>query len=219
MKAAAAHPRRSAWSTAAVIVSIVAVGTVVAGLLNDPQSDAVAIPGCDEVVQPDETHRVNFAYAQSGSYDDPDHSWFSDAKAAAMSRALVEALPAGTTVEDDPFSTPLHFGQIANATASGTVSLGGERGDLTVSVRQSDEPPGPCFAGFVDERRTLDDGTVVDTLAGETRRRVVLYTDGSRIDAYADQVLTVEQLVDIATIRALRVSDPAPPAVPSAPGN
>ncbi|SNS99715.1 hypothetical protein [Rhodococcoides kyotonense] len=198
MNTARTHARGSAWSTAAVIVGIVAAGTVVAGLLNDPQSEAITIPGCDEVVQPEDMQRINYAFVGADSYDD---LWFSEEKATAMSDALAGALPADAVVEP-----PLSFD--SDATAHGTVSVNGNSGQLTVRVWQSDEPAGPCFAGYVDERRSLSDGTVLD-ISGE---RVIAYVpDGSRIDVNADNVFTVKQLTDIATTPGLRVSESSVP--------
>lgn len=106
---------KSAWSTAAVIIAIVAVGVVVAGLLHNPQPDAITIPGCDEVTQPEDLHRVNFAYVPNGSYDNADYPWFSRAKAAAMSDALAGALPRGATVEPDSMGPSLVFGPISSS--------------------------------------------------------------------------------------------------------
>ena len=180
----------------AVIVAIVAVGIVVAGLLDDPQPDAVAIPGCGEVIQPADMQRINYAIVD-------DNSAPREFDAATMSDVLIQALPAGTTVKPDPTFPPLTF-DVA-ATAHGTISLGGASGDLTVMLSTSDQPVGPCFAGYVDERRTLDDGTTIDTTSSETSSRVRVYApDGSRVDASADSVLTVQQLTDIAMTPGLR---------------
>lgn len=195
----------SPWSTVAVIAAIVAAGTVVAGLTNDPQSDAVAIPGCDEVVQPEEMHRINCAFVVGNDY--PEGTWISEAKASAMTSALRGALPEGTAVVPDEAWPPLVFEPAGNdLTATGKIVMDGVVGDLTVAVRESDEPAGPCFAGFVDERRTVDDGTVIDISA----HRVLAYaTDGSAIDVNSRHVLTPEQLVVIATTPEFRVSAPA----------
>ncbi|QII05727.1 hypothetical protein BH93_10405 [Rhodococcoides fascians A25f] len=212
---------KSAWSTAAVIIAIVAVGVVVAGLLHNPQPDAITIPGCDEVTQPEDLHRVNFAYVPNGSYDNADYPWFSRAKAAAMSDALAGALPRGATVEPDSMGPSLVFGPISSSpgggisggdtSANGFLSMGSVEGGLTVTVSKSDQPPGPCFAGYVDERRTLADGIVVDISGGEKNRRVQAFVpDGSRIDASSAGLLTVEQLMDIVTAPGLRVSVPVP---------
>ncbi|MGV8871839.1 MAG: hypothetical protein ACOH2Q_04890 [Rhodococcus sp. (in: high G+C Gram-positive bacteria)] len=212
---------RSAWSTVAVIVGIVAVGVVAAGLLHTPQSDAIAIPGCDEVAQPEDLQRINFAFVVNETYDSPDYPWFSEAKAAAMSEALAGALPRGATVQPDSIGPSLKFGPISSSpdggigggdtSASGVLSMGNHDGGLTVTVSQSDQPPGPCFAGYVDERRTLADGIIVDTSDGETSRRVQAYVpDGSRIDASSQEALTLDELIDIVTTPGLRVSEPVP---------
>ncbi|MFC9836501.1 hypothetical protein ACFVKB_22180 [Rhodococcus sp. NPDC127530] len=102
--------RDSTWFDVVVIVSTVAAGTVVAGLLNDAENgEPVAdraysyvlepapypaqIPGCDVVEPPSEPERVNFATVGSDEYDNPRYPWFSGAKAAAMTQAAVDALP------------------------------------------------------------------------------------------------------------------------------
>jgi len=61
------------------------------------------------------------------------------------------------------------------------------------------------LAGYVDERRTLSDGTVVDLRSSERGSRVEVYgTDGSIVDVSADPVLTVQQVTDIAMTPGLR---------------
>ncbi|OZC88532.1 hypothetical protein CH254_11495 [Rhodococcus sp. 06-412-2C] len=187
---------KSVWSTVAVIVGTVAAGVVVAGLLHDPQPAAVSIPGCEEVVQPEDMQRINYAIAGPDSvpvgFD-----------AAAKSAALIQALPAGTTVEPDAMFPPLTFDTGANA--FGRIVLGGAVGDVSVMLSTSDQPAGPCFAGYVDERRTLSDGTVVDVTSGQNGSRVEVYaTDGSHVDVSADRVLTVQQVTDIAMTPGLR---------------
>lgn len=178
----------------------------------------------------EELHRVNFAFIVDESGNNPDARWFSDAKGAAMSNALAGALPTGAVVEADPPSPSLRFETIDSAvggssfvgsttTAHGKVFLSGQSGELTVTVQKSNEPAGPCFAGIVDERRKVDAGTIVDISDGETLRRVIAYTNGSRIDASADGALTVEQLIDITTTRGLRVDEPVPVETPGAVGN
>ncbi|MDI9933090.1 hypothetical protein QM588_21945 [Rhodococcus sp. IEGM 1354] len=187
---------KSVWSTVVVIFGTVAAGVVVAGLLHDPQPDAVSIPGCAEVVQPEDMQRINYAFVGPDSapvgFD-----------AAAKSAALVGALPAGTTVEPDAMFPPLTFD--FQASAYGRISLGGAVGDLDVRLSTSDQSAGPCFAGYVDERRTLSDGTVVDLKSSERGSRVEVYgTDGSIVDVSADPVLTVQQVTDIAMTPGLR---------------
>lgn len=203
-----AGPRRSAsaWSTAGVIVAIVAVGIVAGGLLNDPQPDPETIPGCDEVVQPDATRHIDYAFIEDRRYANPDYGWFSESKALTMSDALRAALPRTTEVLPYSLHTPLQFQPFGSeSTAQGLVSFGGEEGNLTVVVQQSTEPAGPCIIGYVDERHVLDDGTVVDTSDGEHGRRARAYTpDGSLIDVSITGAFTVEQLADIASAPGLR---------------
>jgi hypothetical protein len=102
--------RDSKWFDVVVIVSTVAAGTVVAGLLNDyeagepvadrtysyvsePAPYPVRIPGCDAVEPTSEPKRFTFATVGPGEYDNPTYPWFSGAKAAAMTQAAVDALP------------------------------------------------------------------------------------------------------------------------------
>ena len=189
---------KSVWSTVAVIVGTVSAGVVVAGLLHDRGPDAVSIPGCAEVVQPEDMQRINFAFVGPDSVPE-------GFDAAAKSAALMQALPAGTTVEPDPSFPPLTFD--AGATAHGTIERGGAVGNLDVRLSTSDQPAGPCFAGFVDERRTLSDGTVIDVRSAENSSDVRVYaTDGSLVDVSADRVLTVRQVTDIAMTPSLRWS-------------
>jgi len=102
--------RDSRWFDVVVILSTIAAGTVVAGLLNDPGPNEhttdgaytyafepapypARIPGCDVVEPPSDPERVNFATVGPGEYDNPRYPWFSGAKAAAMTQAAVDALP------------------------------------------------------------------------------------------------------------------------------
>lgn len=209
--------RGSVWSTVAVIVGIVAVGTVVAGLLHEPQPDPITIPGCAEVIQPEDSVRVNYAFAIEGDADNSEVPWRFDSKAQSMTDALIAALPTGATVEPEPFAPTFGFDAVAvrqsldgEANALGTVTVGDRTGALTVTVGLSDVPPGPCFAGAVDERSTQADGTVLDLQARtDTSRVVASATDGTRIDVNAKGVLTLEQVIDIALAPGLRASTPA----------
>ncbi|MGF0310997.1 hypothetical protein [Rhodococcus sp. IEGM1428] len=187
---------KSVWSTVAVIVGTVAAGVVVAGLLHDPQPPAVSIPGCEEVLLPEDMQRINYAIAGPDSVP-------AGFDAAAKSAALIQALPAGTTVEPDAMFPPLTFD--TRAIAYGRIALGGAVGDVNVTLSTSDQPVGACISGYVDERRTLNDGTVVDVRSSEKGSRVEVYaTDGSHVDVSADRVLTVQQVTDIAMTPGLR---------------
>ncbi|OZE81551.1 hypothetical protein CH305_10025 [Rhodococcus sp. 15-649-2-2] len=187
---------KSVWSTVVVIVGTVAAGVVVAGLLHDPQPAAVSIPGCEEVLLPKDMQRINYAIAGPDSVP-------TGFDASAKSAALIQALPAGTTVEPDAMFPPLTFD--TRAIAYGRIALGGAVGDVNVTLSTSDQPVGACIAGYVDERRTLNDGTVVDVRSSEKGSRVEVYaTDGSHVDVSADRVLTVQQVTDIAMTPGLR---------------
>ncbi|OZC49044.1 hypothetical protein CH286_10050 [Rhodococcus sp. WWJCD1] len=187
---------KSVWSTVVVIVGTLAAGVVVAGLLHDTQPAAVSIPGCEEVLLPEDMQRINYAIAGPDSVP-------TGFDASAKSAALIKALPAGTTVEPDAMFPPLTFD--TRAIAYGRIALGGAVGDVNVTLSTSDQPVGACIAGYVDERRTLNDGTVVDVRSSEKGSRVEVYaTDGSHVDVSADRVLTVQQVTDIAMTPGLR---------------
>lgn len=209
--------RGSVWSTVAVIVGIVAVGTIVAGLLHEPQPDPVVIPGCEEVIQPEDSVRVNYAFIGGGDVAASEVPWRSEAKAQSMTDALIAALPTGAVIEPDPFALAFGFDARAvrqsfdgYADAFGTITAGDRTGTLTVTVGLSDQPAGPCFAGVVDERSTQADGTVLDIQdSKDTSRVIARATDGTRIDVNARGVLTREQVIDIARAPGLRASAPA----------
>src|SRR6476620_8217770 len=93
--------RRGIWLDATVIVSVMAVGTVVAGLLEEP---SVEIPGCDHVEPATEPRRFNMAYSPSQEYDNANYPWFSGPKATAMTDAILESLPDDVDVV---FSSPV----------------------------------------------------------------------------------------------------------------
>ncbi|MFW2242650.1 hypothetical protein ACVH9Z_18935 [Rhodococcus opacus] len=123
--------RDSTWFDVVVILSTIAAGTVVAGLLNDPGTGEptadreysyvfeaapypAQIPGCDVVEPPSDPERVNFATVGSGEYDNPKYPWFSMAKAAAMTQAAIDALPNSTELAFASQSQSLQFEPIAD---------------------------------------------------------------------------------------------------------
>ncbi|MFC7450225.1 hypothetical protein [Rhodococcus daqingensis] len=187
-----------------VIGAVVAVGVVVAGLLNDAGREdySAQIPGCDVVKPPAESRRINFAFAGSPSYDNPRYPWFSGPKATAMTAALEGALPEDAELEFAPPSQSLHFEPIldfgdatdlpdginaedfgGSTTAQGTLTRGETSGSLMVDVRRarSTVPP-PCVAGELDRRSTLPDGTVIDSqeqARGLTRSVMAYLPDGT----------------------------------------
>ena len=217
------------------------------------------IPGCDKVDPPDEESFGWASFSSSSGYDNPKYPWFSGPKAVAMSNAVRAALPTDVEVEFASPAEELLFGPISDpdvsqipedwqATALGWTNataglkLGDERGRIWVQVRHGDNPPPPCVAGQLDERRTLPDGTVVDLDESwretdghrSTTRTVSAYLpDGSRIHANAgDEIptetdpakrysgtvpLTLDQLVGIVTAPGLRVSTSVPEGTPLPP--
>ncbi|WP_241032524.1 hypothetical protein [Rhodococcus pseudokoreensis] len=164
------------------------------------------------VESPSDPERVNFAVVGSQEYDNPKYPWFSRAKAAAMTQAVVSALPDSVELV---FASPresLEFEPIADydgstfpresdadlfsgsTTARGSLIRDGHVGTLTVDVRAWDRPVPPCVAGALDRRDSLPDGTVLDSLDSwfeingvrTLERTVVAYRpDGTRIVATA----------------------------------
>lgn len=240
------------WTDVMVVVSIVSVGIVVAGITDRPNmqsaivSDAFAfepadsdadIPGCDTVEPGGDGHSfVSMSVGEKpDSYDNPAYPWFGGPKASAMSEALRGALPGDAEVKFATSAQSLVFQPIVgpldgdptrtfeSTSAQGTLVRGGAEGLLSVSVLQDDSPPPPCIAGALDERKTMSDGTVVDTseswyeYAGQrsvTRSAAAYTSDGSRVQAStagADAlILSVEELADIALLPELRTTAPVP---------
>lgn len=197
------------------------------------------IPGCSSVEAPsfDETYGAVFG---PGEYDNPAYPWFSGRKAVAMSTALRAALPTDVTLEFGPpdrslLFTPIlgepdsPFGGYTDAWAD--LRRGAGAGTLSVTVEQSAEPVPACTAGWLDERRTMPDGSTVDLhdtweeLDGfrTLSRSVMAYRpDGSRIvvrstDAPSVSMptgtvpLTRDEMIAIALADGLGVGDPIPP--------
>lgn len=136
----------------------------------------------------------------------------------------------------DPGGSP---GPVGGSTTAHATLRRGDRavGWLSVSVRQSTAPVPPCVAGELDERRLLADGTTVDTLDtwSETdgvrtlsRAATAYVPDGSVVAAYATDApagadptgavpVTVDELVDLVTTPATRITEPVAPGTPDAP--
>nr|WP_211243156.1 hypothetical protein [Rhodococcus oryzae] len=187
-----------------VIGAVVAVGVVVAGLVNDIGGGeySAQIPGCDVVEPAVEPQRVNFGWVGHRSYDNPQYPWFSGPKATAMTAALAEALPEDSELVFAPPSQSLSFEPIlgvyeesnlpegvaaedvgGSTSAQGTLTRGESSGLLTVDVRRalSTELP-PCVAGELDRRSTLPDGAVLDieeTAHGRARSVMAYLPDGT----------------------------------------
>lgn len=100
------------WRDGLVIVSIVALGTVVAAVTNE--DTGASIPGCESVESPGPPVRFNYGFAGEPGYGDPDYPWFSGPKATAMSDALLESLPSDVEVVFASPSQSLEFAPIQN---------------------------------------------------------------------------------------------------------
>ncbi|MFG1781279.1 hypothetical protein ACGFIU_02485 [Rhodococcus oryzae] len=200
-----------------VVGAVVAVGVVVAGLVNDIGGGeySARIPGCDVVVSLSEVGRINFAaVGMSDGYENPNYPWFSGPKATAMSDALKGALPPGVEVEfgnpaDSLFFDPIldwHRPDSAGAVdglsgwtkAEGTLIRGATSSSLSVEVRQSDASVPSCIAGHLDRRMKRPDGTIIDSREqwvefggnGNPARTVTAYlTDGTTIQAQSGFVM------------------------------
>ncbi|MFC0447579.1 hypothetical protein [Rhodococcus jostii] len=222
-----------------VVVSVVAAGTVVAGLSNEPP---VEIPGCDVVVPPTEPRRFSVGYSPSQDYDNAKYPWFSGAKATAMTDAILESLPGDVDVV---FASPVESFEFqpiddiaqsqlpdfvdaelfnGSTSARGSLIRDGHVGTLTVDVRSWDRPIPPCIAGAQDRRDELPNGTVLDSqdtvadIGGvrSVRRTVVAYLpDGTRVVARSDDSaripLTLEELSAVTTTPDLAVTAEVPP--------
>lgn len=199
------------WRDGLVIVSIVALGTVVAAVTNE--DTGASIPGCESVESPGPPVRFNYGFAGEPGYGDPDYPWFSGPKATAMSDALLESLPSDVEVVFASPSQSLEFAPIQNyrgasfpdgvdpiefsgsTSAKGTLTRVGRTADISVQVRAWDQPVPPCLEGLVDRREHLENGTVLDIADFEDEvasdvggeRGVVAYLgDGSRVVASVD---------------------------------
>ncbi|MGW6660353.1 hypothetical protein [Rhodococcus sp. NPDC055024] len=237
------------WRDGLVIVSIVALGTVVAAVTNE--DTGTSIPGCDSVESPGPPVRFNYGSAGEPGYDDPDYPWFSGPKATAMSDALLQSLPSAVEVVFASPSKSFEFAPIQNfrgasfpdgvdpiefsgsTRASGAVSRGGQTADVSVHVRAWDQPVPPCLEGLVDRREHLANGTVLDIAdfedevasdAGAKRGVVAYLGDGSRVVASIDTstetstdtgpLLTMDELIGLATAPGLAVTAPVPDSTP-----
>ena len=242
--------RGGVWTDVPVVVAIVSVGTVVAGILDNQQRYVASIPGCDVVLPAEEGFSFSIG-SYGGRYDNPDYPWLTAAKASAMSTALIESLPTDVELEfaapsDSLVFQPMHIypegAEIAegvtvedisgDSTASGVVGRGDARAPLRVSVEEWDGEIPPCVEERIDERTTLPDGTVVDTLdavsdsdgASTHRRTAVAYFADSLVHARTSNEgsdsllpLEVDELRSIVSNPELRVIAEVPEGTPPPP--
>ena len=239
--------RGGVWIDVAVVAAVVAVGMVVAGVTNHPQPEVEAIPGCEVVFPAGEGFSFTIG-SYRGTYDNPDYPWLTAAKASAMSEALIESLPTDVELEFAAPSESLVFQPMdiypkdatigngitvedisGDSTASGVVGRGGTDASLRVSAEAWDGEVPPCTEGRVDERTTLPDGTVVDTLDAVSEYDGVSTHHRTAIAYFADTLvsarttsegqdsalpLEVDELRDIVSNPELRVSAQVPDGTP-----
>ncbi|WP_338890685.1 hypothetical protein [Rhodococcus sovatensis] len=197
------------------------------------------IPGCDTVDEPVDSTYSSYFGTVAQSYDNPIAPWFSGPKAHIMSQALLAALPSGITFQDgvipyfDPI--PVYEGMTEETAIDSTSAYGSIRtatgdGYLSVGVGQSDRGVPPCIAGDVDERTTMSDGSVVDTLTtwyevnGDRtyeRNAIAYRPDDSVVSVYTSVPaeedalpLSRDELIDIVTAPGLDTSTAPPPGTP-----
>ncbi|MEU8899327.1 hypothetical protein [Nocardia sp. NPDC048505] len=253
----------SRWKVALSCVAVVAAAYLAAGLLFDPTPPStppsgysyvtppvrfpVQISGCETVEPPRKGGLFGVILGEKDGYDNPFYPWFSGPKATAMTEALRAALPEDVEIAFASLQRSLLFEPIlgedpkqenygSDTAARATLLRGDRAGALRVSVRLSAQPVPPCVAGDLDERRTLADGTIIDThdtwhetnrVRTLSRTATAYLPDGTVVRANAtDQVtdraaaipLTIEELVTIVTTPGLRVTAPVPPGTPGPPG-
>lgn len=104
---------KSVWTDVLVVATIVAVGTVVAGLTHstaepsassytsEPDVYPIDLPGCASVEPPEPEKFYGMGFISGGvpTYDNPDYPWLDNVKASAMSTALREALPNEVSID------------------------------------------------------------------------------------------------------------------------
>ncbi|MGF0313642.1 hypothetical protein [Rhodococcus sp. IEGM1428] len=202
-----------------------------------PEVDpSASIPGCDTVEAPTEPSFSSLISTGEESYDNPSAPWYSGPKAHLMSEALMAALPSNISASNSLYFGPIPTSEgqdfvLDSANASVQLSRGENPEYLSIGVgpRDSEEPPA-CVAGQLDERRTMPDGTVVDTddtwsetngARTYTRMATAYHLDRSTVSVYLaggdDEnafTLALDDLVRVATDPNLRISAPVPPGTP-----
>lgn len=138
---------------------------------------------------------------------DPTHpAWFTPGKAAAMSKALLAALPAGAelgpNIGNGTTPDPLPFTAASGPFGSGMLQLGNDRGLLQLAVQPGNPNAGvpPCIESTAF-RYTASDGTVAtvtsDTAPGRSPYLVAdaVHPDGTWVSAQ----LSLPQSANIST--------------------
>ncbi|MFD4180051.1 hypothetical protein [Rhodococcus sp. NPDC058514] len=189
---------RWGWTDTLVMVSIVATGVIVAGLLHVPGGSAtddtsahsyvtpeveypVEIPGCESVAAPSEGEMFMTSISGEQSYDNPRYPWFSGPKATAMSEALREALPGGVELEYASPTESLLFEPIPVYSSPSQLPEGITEDDFGGSTSARGMLIRDSVRGslWVTVRRW--DKPVPECVAGQLDRRAT-YPDGTIVD-------------------------------------
>ena len=101
------------WLDAVVIAAIVAGGTTLAVVTNDPLSDSIAIPGCDTIVPAGSGVSFAVGFHASSTYDNADYPWLTVGPArvdseTASSNAAGPAASSDGVAKDKTLSKPQH---------------------------------------------------------------------------------------------------------------
>ena len=146
--------RRDRIVTTSVIVTIVAVGVVVASFIPTQESDTagdeaaaptpeivtepvdypVTIPGCDEVEPPargEPELRLSAVTEAQSTYDNPAFPWLTTSKAASMSEAVRTALPSDVDIVLAAPSQSLTFAPVQDFGDSGFDPVSNATAELT----------------------------------------------------------------------------------------
>lgn len=219
-------------------------------IVEEPVDLSAPIPGCETVEPPptDSGRYSVFTSSSDPSYDNPEYPWFSGPKATAMSNAAVASLPPSAEIEFASQERSLVFQPVSDlggaqpepkgyTYATAALVNGDAKGSVYLQVQKKSDPVPTCVAGYLDERRTLADGTIVDvhdtweevngsrTLRRSARAYV---SDQSWIHATAYDIsgdaqqehsgkipLAIDDLVRIVSDPGLRLSTPVPPGTPA----
>ncbi|MDV8066589.1 hypothetical protein R4P64_08725 [Rhodococcus sp. IEGM 1366] len=234
--------QRWTWRDTAFIAVVVLLGAGAARLTQDDGPAAIPGCESVEAAGEVESFLVATIGGDDPGYNDPDYPWFSKSKADAMRRAVTEALPVDARLEDPGFAfifPPVHnFGEArspesaeeltlgGSTTALGDIARGDARATVSVDVREWTGPIPSCVEGSVDRREVRADGTVLDFYEAKDAASpyaqdfVVVYVPGvSRVfasvtgfDGSDAQVLSTDELVDVALAPGFAVTEDIPPA-------
>ncbi|MGG7104112.1 hypothetical protein [Rhodococcus sp. 24CO] len=234
--------QRWTWRDTAFIAVVVLLGAGAARLTQDDGPAAIPGCESVQAAEEPRSGMYATIGGDDPGYNDPDYPWFSKSKADAMRHAVIEALPVDARLEDAGvafvFPPVLNLGETASpesaeeltlggsTTANGDIARGDARATVSVDVREWTGPIPPCVEGSVDRREVRADGTVLDFHEAQDGASpyalnfVAAYVPGvSRVfasvtgfDGSDAQVLSTNELVDVALAPGFAVTKDIPPA-------